>query len=186
MAAIPSPAKPVARSTNEAGSGVTTPKAFAVAGDSIPISIPIAIQYTDFIYPPYFLRRRMMATIPIPAKPVARSTNEAGSGTRGPPVLAFAVAGKSMAAIIQHTDFIHPPVGPESTTTLTKHDSYHECKILKTKLRQRRGCGIVKISCTQVMPSPVKKPPCCESKMLIFGNLYFYGATPLLKPLENI
>ena len=184
MAAIPSPAKPVARSTNEAGSGVTTPRAFAVAGDSIPISIPIAIQYTDFIHPPYFLRRRMMATIPSPAKPVARSTSEAGSGTGA--VLAFAVAGKSMATIIQYTDFINPPVGPVTATTLTKHDSYHECKILKTKLRQRRGCGIVKISCTQVMPSPVKKPPCCESKMLIFGNLYFYGATPLLKPLENI
>src|SRR5439155_6760278 len=98
------------------------------------------------------------AAIPSPAKPVARSTNEAGSGTAEKLLpLAFAVAGKSMAAIIQYTDFIHPPVGPETATTLTKHDSYHECKILKTKLRQRRGCGIVKISCTQVMPSPVKK-----------------------------
>ena len=157
-----------------------------LAAPAIPITIGNLRAIGDLENTAYFLRLRVMATIPSPAKPVARSTNEAGSGTRGPPVLAFAVAGKSMAAIIQHTDFIHPPVGPETATTLTKHDSYHECKILKTKLRQRRGCGIVKISCTQVMPSPVKKPPCCESKMLIFGNLYFYGATPLLKPLENI
>ena len=158
MATIPSPTKPVARSTNEAGSGTRggppiLALAFAVVGNSI----PTAIQYTDtdFITPGYFLRRRMMATIPSPPKPVARSTNEAGSGTGAE--LAFAVAGKSMAAIIQYTDFIHPPVGPETATTLTKHDSYHECKILKTKLRQRQGCGIVKISCTQVMTSPVRK-----------------------------
>src|SRR5205823_10249932 len=70
MATIPSPPKPVARSTNEAGSGTRRPlTAFAVAGNSIPISIHIAIQYTDFIHPPYFLRRRMKATIPSPPIP---------------------------------------------------------------------------------------------------------------------
>src|SRR5207247_8014856 len=106
-------------------------------------------RYITFSLSLDFLRRRMMAAIPSPPKPVARSTNEAGSGTRGPPtVLAFAVAGKNMAAIIQYTDFIHPSVGPETATTLTKHDSYHECKILKTKLRQSRGCGMIMISCS--------------------------------------
>src|SRR5947209_17490644 len=84
MATIPSPTQPLARSTNEAGSGTRggppiLALAFAVVGNSI----PTAIQYTDtdFISPGYFLRRRMMATIPSPPKPVARSTNEAGSGT---------------------------------------------------------------------------------------------------------
>ena len=86
MAAIPSPTKPVARSTNEAGSGTTGPSppilalAFAVAGNSSPSAIQYT--YTDFISPGYFFRRRVMATIPSPTKPVARSTNEAGSGVR--------------------------------------------------------------------------------------------------------
>ncbi len=77
MATMPSPARPVASSTSEAGSGTAAggTLAFAVAGKSIPSTI----QYTDFINPPYYFRRRMMATIPSPAKPVARSTREAGS-----------------------------------------------------------------------------------------------------------
>jgi hypothetical protein len=114
MATTPSPAKPVARRTTEAGSGTTARTlAFAVVGNSI----PSAIQYIDFINPPYFLRRRMMATTPSPAKPVARRTTEAGSGTIAK-ALAFAVAGKSMAASIQYTDFINPPCRARKPTTL--------------------------------------------------------------------
>lgn len=158
MATIPSPTRPVARRTSEAGSGTTGAAlwAFAVAGNSIPINI----QYTDFIRASYFLRRRVMATIPSPTKPVAKSTSEAGSGTTGTP-LAFAVAGKSMAAIIQYTYFINPPCRAEKRHYTWRHDSYHERKLLKTNLLfycdKERGCGTVKISYTQVMPSFVKK-----------------------------
>jgi hypothetical protein len=157
MATTPSPTRPVARRTNEAGSGATTEKlAFAVAGKSSP-----NIQYTDFIRASYFLRRRPKATIPSPAKPVARSTNEAGSGTVVIGTLAFAVAGKSMAATIQYTNFINPPCRSGERHYTWRHDSYHECKILKTNLLfycdKERGCGTVKISYTQVMPSFVKK-----------------------------
>jgi hypothetical protein len=186
MATTPSPTRPVARSTSEAGSGTGAATwAFAVAGKNIPINI----QYTDFINPPYFLRLRAMATIPSPARPVARSTREAGSGTAAIGPLAFAVAGKSMAAIIQYTDFINPPCRAEKRHYTWRQDSYHECKILKTNLLfycdKERSCGTVKISYTQVMPSFVKKATCCESKMLIFLIILHFTERQLCANLQN-
>jgi len=173
MATMPSPARPVASSTSEAGSGTAAggTLAFAVAGKSIPSTI----QYTDFINPPYYFRRRMMATIPSPAKPVARSTREAGSGTTAKK-LASAVTGKSIAINITYADLINPPCGARQRTLhyTWKHDSYHECKILKTNLlffrNEGSGCGRGKISYTRVVPLFWSKTLLLSSKILISLN----------------
>src|SRR6266571_6199440 len=113
-----------------------------------------------------------MATMPSPARPVASSTSEAGSGTTAKK-LASAVTGKSIAINITYADLINPPCGARQRTLhyTWKHDSYHECKILKTNLlffrNEGSGCGRGKISYTRVVPLFWSKTLLLSSKILI-------------------